>query len=427
MNANRRLFSLLLSTSIFLLACTTYKAGIATDIIFKDVNVISMTSESIDYQQSVLISDGVIQFIGDFDEILNKESCLVLDCSEQYLVPGFSDMHVHTYNDEELLLFLANGVTKVRNMYGYPYHLRNQKLIREKELLGPELITTSPIIDGKDPIWPGSYIISSPDRVERALFSLKRKGYDSFKVYERLSNEVFLEILNVAQKMDMRVVGHIPENVDIKDALSLNMTSIEHLDGYDHMDNEELIDLTIENHIWNCPTLYVLDIEEKLFSRELYPDLFSIEKNESLQYVNPQTMAFWERAKGLESHFDERKELLSRIHKRGGKIISGTDQLNPYVVPGFSLHEEFKLLHDCGLSPYDILQTTTVNPAEMLGISHRAGTIETGKDADLVLLRENPLIHIENTKSIEGVMVKGLWLSEQVISNMLAYVKDRYH
>jgi len=119
------------------------------------------------------------------------------------------------------------------------------------------------------------------------------------------------------------------------------------------------------------------------------------------------------------------EKLLKVLYDKGARIVAGTDTGNPFVIAGFSLHEEFQYMNEAGLTPYQVLLTTTKNAAEMLGYEKRLGTIEAGKDADLVLLDKNPLGDIKNTKTIAGVMVKGVWLPKEQLQSMLAEVAER--
>lgn len=202
------------------------------------------------------------------------------------------------------------------------------------------------------------------------------------------------------------------------------MTSIEHFSGY-HLDKNSITDLdeTIENtmnyKVWNCPTLYVLKVKEALLAREDYPEIFSYSHNPQLKYIKPKLLKFWEGVPGRRSYYNESKELLNALNRKGARIVSGTDQFNPYILPGFSLHDELKIMSECGLTPYEVLLTTTVNPSQMLGIENRVGTIEVGKEADLVFLGKNPLENIENTSSVSGVMTNGFWIDKGYIDEML--------
>jgi len=99
--------------------------------------------------------------------------------------------------------------------------------------------------------------------------------------------------------------------------------------------------------------------------------------------------------------------------------MTGTDVSNPYVYPGFSLHDELALFVEAGLTPTEALQTATRNPAEFLGLSDSLGTVERGKFADLVLLEADPLEDIHNTQRINAVVVNGRYLSKETLRKML--------
>jgi imidazolonepropionase-like amidohydrolase len=111
------------------------------------------------------------------------------------------------------------------------------------------------------------------------------------------------------------------------------------------------------------------------------------------------------------------------MHRAGVPLLAGTDAPNPYVYPGFSLHEELELLVQAGLSPLEALQTATVNPAKFLGKERELGTIEKGKLADLVLLDANPVEDISNTQRISAVVVNGRYLPRERIQALLAEVE----
>ena len=106
-------------------------------------------------------------------------------------------------------------------------------------------------------------------------------------------------------------------------------------------------------------------------------------------------------------------------HLDPDKIVSGTDASNPFVISGFSLHQELELLHEAGLTNFEVLKTATINSAIMLGFQNRLGTIEDGKEADFVMLDKNPLEDISYTKSIFGVMLNGKWFSRKDLDQLL--------
>ena len=111
------------------------------------------------------------------------------------------------------------------------------------------------------------------------------------------------------------------------------------------------------------------------------------------------------------------------MRRAGVRFIAGTDTANPYVFPGFSLHEELALLVQAGFTPMQALQSATREPAAYLGLLDSAGTIEKGKDADLVLLDANPLADIGNTTKINAVVLGGRLIPKQELDKMLADVE----
>ena len=142
-----------------------------------------------------------------------------------------------------------------------------------------------------------------------------------------------------------------------------------------------IIRLTVESGVWHCSTLVAVSQRAALFE---------------ILYENGLT-----------------------------HIVSETDSGIAYIHPGSSLHEEFLRLHAAGLPPYEVLLTTIRNAAEILDYEKRLGTIEVGKDANLVLLDENPLENIANTNTIAGVMIKGIWLSGGQLQDMLEEYSQR--
>jgi tetratricopeptide (TPR) repeat protein len=108
------------------------------------------------------------------------------------------------------------------------------------------------------------------------------------------------------------------------------------------------------------------------------------------------------------------------MQKAGVRILAGTDVLNPFAFPGFSLHDELALLVQAGLTSTQALQTATINPAIYLGTNDSTGTIEKNKLADLVLLDANPLDDIRNTTRIAAVVVRGLLIDRAGLDAMLA-------
>jgi imidazolonepropionase-like amidohydrolase len=399
-------------------------AGDALGVVFKNVNIVPMTSEAVLEGLSVYVSNGRIAAIDSFEALSPPDGTTIIDGTGKYLTPGFSDMHVHFFEPslaQYLKLYLANGVTTVRNMWGIPAVLSARDALERGDILGPRIYTAGHLIDGPDSKVQGSLILDDVRDVEPAVTEMKEQGYDFIKIYDELSTDVYDEIIRVAKGISVPVVGHVPRSVGVSHAIQSGQFSIEHFTQY-YLQNDsgldEQIALTVESGIWNCPTLIVLNAYEDL-------DAARIRTKPLLKYVEPGELSSWTQASNTALNFPDRTELLHDLYSEGANIVSGTDAGNPYIIAGFSLHTEFELMQASGLTPYEVLLTTTVNAATMLGVEEQRGTVKPGKDADLVLLEDNPLENIKNTRSIVGVMIKGKWLPQEQLQSMLDEVEAR--
>jgi imidazolonepropionase-like amidohydrolase len=418
---------------------------------FVNITVLPMDWERVIKAGTVVVRGGRIVEVGVSRKVEIPEGAVVINGRGLYLMPGLADMHVHLGNESDMKLFLANGVTTVRNMRGSPIHLYWRDKIAAGEMIGPRIITAGPILDGYPPSGENVVAVQSPEDGRVLVQEQKRMGYDFIKIYTRLSVPVYQEILRTAKENGMQVAGHIPKAVGLSMAISEKQDCVEHLTGFmgaikvhnSKMTNEKgVIDseqipflaMLIRNEgVWNCVTLLV---QQRYASIN---QLDSLLKLPEMKYVSPARMAFWDPTRDLsfkslsQEDYDsalEGIEVLKTITKTlqntGAKILMGTDSPSRFVVPGFSAHEELKNLVDSGLSPFQALKAATSNAAEFLGPSTEFGTIEKGKSADLLILRADPLEDIRNTRQIYGVMVHGNWLPESRIQEMLAEVIESF-
>lgn len=386
-------------------------------VAFKNVNIITMIDNKILENRTVLIKDGIISEIGEYENIIIPKDAQIIDGEGKFLMPGLTDMHVHLhrYRAEEPL-YLLNGVTSVQNMWGRPEILRAREFNNRRKT-GIRIFTTSPIMDGENPIWQGSLVVDTPEKARDEVIRAKEIGYDSIKVYELLTLDVYEEIIKTARDIGFRVVGHVPREVGIEKAIELGQDSIEHLSGYSETDIENQAFLTAENMVWNTPTLAIIHI------------VTDENEIEGLEYINPKTIEMWRKITNeLNYKIDLKRQqtIVSVIHEKGGKLLAGTDANNPFVVPGFSMHSELRYLVEAGLTPYEALKAATYNPAKFLGMLDKLGTVEVGKEADLILLSKNPFEDINNIKTIEGTMVWGKWMDKNSLLNDLERIKGSY-
>jgi len=426
---------------------------------FVDVNVVPMNRETILSGQTVVVERGRIAEVGRTQEVDVPAGASIIDGYGRYLMPGLVDMHTHTWHEADFLLFLANGVTTIRNMWGSGRQLAWRKRIAEGALLGPTIYTAGPLIDGEPPIWNTSKIISDPERAEEEIAREGRLGYDFVKVYNRLTPPVYEAITAAARKHGIRVTGHVPDAVGLERALSAGQT-IEHLTGYmdavqadgspakgattrqlrykgvefiDEGKIPAMVDATVAAGVWNCVTLVV--------NRKFVPpeEAQKLLQGPSMRFAPPGMLASWDptrdfRMKELTGEdFSRirkgdafRSKLVGLLHRAGAHILLGTDTPNPFVVPGFSIHEELQNLVDAGLNSYEAIRAGTIDAADFLNAPGEFGVVEVGKRADLILLEANPLESVRNVSRRAGVMVRGRWLDEAQLRRMLEELVASY-
>jgi imidazolonepropionase-like amidohydrolase len=383
----------------------------------KDVSVITMAGSGVLNNQTVIVEDGIIRDIGNSEAIDIGGIDNVINGRGMYLMPGLADMHVHIENPEYLLLFIARGVTKVRNMGGIPFVNKYKNLIDKRIIVGPAIYNAGPIIDGNNPQHRWSISVNSTDGIRKLLSKHIATGYKYIKIYNNLDKEVYKEIMDVSKELGIKVIGHLPKAVQISEMISEGQYSLEHAG---HLTSLEDADKLARSDTWLCPTLIIYNYYRKLDSRE------ELLKGPNLKYVHPSIVRFWKRAGVWSVPREELYMKINRFHQLKGKLLAGTDCTNPFVIPGFSLHEELQELVNAGLTNYEALRACTYNAAQCLEISHKSGTIEKGKEADFILLSGNPLEDIKNTEKLEGVYVNKAWYSKDKLNSILSDIAEKY-
>lgn len=398
------------------------------------VNVLPMTAdERVLEDHAVLIRDGRIAAVAPTSELELPAGCRIVEGAGRFLLPGLTDMHVHVTSEDDLLLDLAAGVTSVRNMWGLPMHLAMQERIEDGSLLGPTLYTTGPITDGVPPGWDGSVGVDGAEVARAEVLRQKEAGFEAVKVYNGLGEEAYVAIVDTAHEEGMRVTGHVPDAVGIRTALEIGQDCIEHLEGYFPSmgaapagDEAELVRLTVEAGTWNCVTLVVMR------NISMLGDPAALKARPEMRYVSPATRASWDPAtdwrfknvppggfEGFRARVHGMQAFTLALHQAGAGILVGTDTPNPYVVPGFAVHDELALLVEAGFTPYEALDADTAQAATYLGRRTEFGRIVPGLRADLLLLRENPLEDIARTRERAGVVVRGRWLPQEELDRRL--------
>jgi hypothetical protein len=458
-------------------------AGQTSSLAFTHVTVIDATGRPMLPDHTVVVVGDRIQTIGKSSEIKLPKNVTIVDASGKCMIPGLWDMHVHFRGGQALIpdneawlsIFLANGITGIREMGGDIAEtvFRWRSEIANGTRLGPRIISSGPKLDGAKPVWPGSIPVTDLASARAAVDKVKSMGADFVKIYSvDFPPDVFSAIIGEARKQGLCVGGHLPfMTLTVRDTIRGGVKFIEHaqhhvLEGCSRSEKQlndefvarrgsrppmtntelmsrlaqtfdddwarELVSELAKNDVWVTPTLAVLRQLESM-GRVDY------QQHPQRKYIFPGIWRSWDPKEGLRRPFtdDQLKQMelpraktaeaIKLMHSGGAGLLAGSDSgaSNNYAFPAWTLHRELELLVESGLSPMEALQTATRNPARFLGELDRNGTVEEGKTANLALLTANPLNDIRNTQKIDAVVLKGRLLTRANLDELLQNVATK--
>jgi imidazolonepropionase-like amidohydrolase len=436
----------------------------APALVFVHVNVIDATGAPLQPDMTVIVRDRHVVDIAKSAEARIPAGAFIIDGRGKYLIPGLWDMHVHTAFGEwvppdekiTLRLFVANGVTGVRDMGGdLPVLKKWRADIEAGELLGPRMIIAGPMLDGPTPRFPSSAPVANASDGNKVVSDLVAQGVDFIKIQSLIPRDGYFAAARRAKELGITFVGHVPDAVRASEASEAGQRSIEHFTGifegcstiedqlikgpkslgrnvstYDPRRASALIALMAKNQTWQVPTLVwergqwlIDDIDVSHDPLQKYAPAawkdrtWPMFTDSILKDMDTDPLPVRKRFVQMEL------EMTRAMFEAGVPFMAGTDTAaGVHVFPGFSLHEELALFVKAGLTPMQALQTATLNPARFLHRDSEMGTIEKKKMADLVLLDANPLDAIENTRKIRGVVLAGRYFSRADLDSMLSQV-----
>lgn len=443
------LLLLLIFTGSLATAQIPSASGTNQDYAFTNVSVIPMNKDTILENMTVVIKGDRITSVSPSSEIKLREGIREIEGKGKYLLPGLTEMHGHIpgkdqsqYAENVLFLYIANGVTTVRNMLGNAYHLELRERVNKNAVPGPTIFAASPWLAGEN--------INTPEAADKIVRQRKAEGFDLLKIGS-LDPETYKQMASTAHEINMPFGGHVPEEVGLTGALEARQTSIDHYDRYveflvpegsrkgrsagffgsgivdlverDRID--EAVKLTLEAGTWNVPTLSLI---EHLANEQSAEEMIT---RPEMRYMPRNVLDGWVKFKNDYSKRDDfqpeataalvelRRELTKKLHDAGAGIVLGSDAPQFFNVPGFSIHHELMMMVESGLTPYEVLVTGTRNAAEYFGTPEEFGTIQEGSRADLILLNSNPLEDISKVQDRAGVMLRGTWYPEEEIQKKL--------
>jgi len=439
-------------------------------VAFKNVRLIPMTSDKVMENQTVLVRGDRIFRVGSAEHLEIPKEAVIVDGTGKYLMPGLADMHVHlvskTWETPEANMFLANGVTTIRDLTQGTGAMSIKKWcedFRSKKRLGP-VTYNAWTIWGTEP------------NIAEIIPACKRNRYDCIKIDDYITKKDFYETVRRGRDSGIYIAGHIPYTVNVDDVISAGMDELTHVELFpvvlasnliqgnkDKMPREKLDEEVITNAFkllepvsrQNSPSY--IDSLHRMLDREIgklkgknitvittlvADEILALKYNDTLKLKSkPQNKylpgKFWDdlrKGKDKNSYFIGHEKCadvfydlvvyaFGELKKNDIPLVAGTDAATILgIVPGFSLHDELQLLVKAGFSPYEAIRSATHDASQVIKKmtgEDDFGTIETDKRADLILLDRNPLEDISSIRRPAGVMASGVWLPEEKLIQLL--------
>lgn len=409
---------------------------------------------------AIVVRDGRIERIIERDSAdAVPDAQHVIDAAGLHILPGFFDAHVH------FRPFLADAAIwkRASNYYGittlfdtgpcgdrcadtgrdpnewiaaYKAYMNSSPVVD-----GPQLYMTGRRIQGPDGTHPLGMKLGSRNEIAAYLDELVALGADGVKVESTLAPALRAAVVEEAAARRLPVVGH---SRDARESIAAGMTFIEHMwpitsslaaedpgekfvsPRHDFLldtgQAPALIELMLANGVYINPTMvgrygyFAAGMETGAgadFDAFEFGGLFSDLPEASKAAVR----SWWSRAADWdEATLRRHREGLARVREflrlyseAGGRVLVATDSGEDKLV-GISLHREMAMLADAGITPYRILLGATRWPAEMTGKDGAIGTLEVGKDADMVLVAADPAAAVRNAREIAWVVNQGVVL-----------------
>lgn len=427
-------------------AAPAQSSSVNDPIAISNVTIITMDRPKLIENGTVVVANGKISAVLHAGAAPPK-NVRIIDGRGGYIIPGLIDAHVHYpyYGVAKPANYLRYGVTTVFSL-GSPEReleelVETRGRIARGQWAGPHIYATGPSI-------ANHVKLQTPAEVEPFLSSLRSRGFEFVKVYNEIPQPVFDAVVAGAHRRGMGVFGHMPRTFPPEYTLSHGLDVLAHMEELfftefggardrelatlapdwtpDYSKIDPVLDLIAKNRVAIIPNL-----NSSMNFQNLWVDEDRELSSPDAQYIKPDLLRTWrENSNAHRDQIEKRtireeikfpliRVLTYRAWKKGIMLLAGTDAPLPAIYPGRSIHHELRLLVAAGLPNEDALRTATANGGEATKrfVDHNAciGIIKTGCEADLVLLRANPLEDIRSTATIAGVMTDGRWyLPEQL-------------
>jgi Amidohydrolase family len=381
-----------------------------------------------------------------------------------FALPGLIHMHVHTppppANADRLffyLEYLVNGVTTIRDTGNDGFLLRYRMNTAEGRVAGPRIFTCGPYLDGTPPVWEFSRAVKNQADADFFVDRLAAHGADFVKVYDRLTPEALAAIESAAKRHNLPVVGHVPEMVAFENA---HIDDVQHLtgvpviplqrypdvtslyearaNGWRDLDDKRIrfiVQTSLAQHIAHTPTLVASDRISRLydFNEQLVDPVAAILPRWYPDIVWPRYLTgtgglpgeLQQAMRLMHAQIPKLKEVVRQLHQAGVKVHPGTDTLNPFIVPGESLHEEMQNFADAGYTPEEIWQAATRGNGASLPMPD-LGLLRPGAPADFLVFKNDPTKNLDAFDSLQAVVVDGRFYYRTQLEDAILRYRRRF-
>jgi imidazolonepropionase-like amidohydrolase len=433
---------LALSALLFLaMACASGSASIHSTptLAIQNVTVIDATGAPAKPSMTVIVEGKRIVSIIPAATARIPRNARVLDGTGKFLIPGLWDMHTHLsfYGDEALTMLVRNGVLAIRDLGGSLEELdRWRAEIDRGTRIGPRIFRAGPYVDGPKKFDESTasgklrkettITVTTPEEARAAVAALKQRGVDTIKTHNTVPKDAFLALAAECHRIGVPLASHPPsQNMTIEEVSDARVTTLEHIEmltesicfanippgGKPKDPLVALAELTDE---------YAMNLFRRFARNGTTYDPCLVAYRTFMQEavdLAPKDPRYAPAAAGRTKMFNRFVELVGLMKRAGVQVVTGTDsgirpETVPYPVPvpGSDLHDEMKLFVQGGLTPMEALQSATLLPARILGVADELGTIEAGKEANVLLLDADPLADIANSRTIAAVVFRGVVL-----------------
>src|SRR5579872_401985 len=379
---------------------------------------------------AVVIKDGRIKAVGQRSKVKIPKNANVVDAKGKFLLPGLWDMHAHFEQVEWGPIYLAAGVTTVRDCGNeFEFITAVRDAIAQNRGLGPRLLLAG-IVDGTGPMALSVQRVDTPEQARMWVDRYHQAGFQQMKIYSSVKLEEVKAVADEAHRLGMTVTGHVPNGLNAYQVIEAGQDQINHI-GYvadimraplpESASSQERfratanIDLNSaevrkalaflkEHRTVIDPTIALFEFFTATTAKppaSFEPGVNKIapELAEQLTDVGPPS----ERSEIVEKVFEKEVAIVGALHRAGIPVVAGTDQ----TVPGYSLHREIELYVQAGFTPMEAIQAASMVPARVMGMDKELGTVEKGKRGDVIVISGNPLEDIHNTRNVEYVVTGG--------------------